>query len=285
MNNVDYKTANLINADFQGIHVNSVGDGEAIVFLHGGPGSEQRFFLPHVLPLSSQFKLVFYDQNGCGKSEPSTDNQYSMMHEVNTLELLRKELKLEKINLFGESWGSMLALLYATTYPERVNKILLTAAIGVTAEGFKTFGKELEKRLSENDQLELSKLENNLESGQSSIDDILAILDRYYIYSEDTLKKKANTSIEQTVNHQIGEDILKNYDIIGKLDTLNNIPIVVAQGSNDILTPSLIRELLVDYIPHSKLIEIKNCGHWTVVEKPDEMNKIANNFFNSSLFN
>src|SRR5690625_747182 len=108
MNNVNNNTVNLINVDFQGLHVNTVGDGEAIVFLHGGPGSEQRFFLPHVLPLSRQFKLVFYDQNGCGRSEPSFDNQYSMMHEVNTLELLRKELKLEKINLYGESWGSML---------------------------------------------------------------------------------------------------------------------------------------------------------------------------------
>jgi len=282
MNNVNNNTVNLINVDFQGLHVNTVGDGEAIVFLHGGPGSEQRFFLPHVLPLSRQFKLVFYDQNGCGRSEPSFDNQYSMMHEVNTLELLRKELKLEKINLYGESWGSMLALLYATTYPERVNKILLTAAIGVTAEGLKTFGKELEKRLPENEQLELSRLEDGLKRGESSIDEVLAILDKYYVYSKDTLKKKANTSIDAMVNHQIGEDILKNYDITSKLDTLNNIPIVVAQGSDDILTPSLIKELLVDYIPHSKLIEIKNCGHWTIVEKPDEMNKVANSFFSSS---
>lgn len=72
-----------------------------------------------------------------------------MMDEVNKLELLRKEFSLEKINLAGESWGSgsMLALLYATTYSERVNKIFLTAAIGVTSKGFKTFGKELEKKV------------------------------------------------------------------------------------------------------------------------------------------
>lgn len=285
MNDVDKNTVNLINADFHGIHVNLVGDGEAIVFLHGGPGSEQSFFLPHVLPLSRQFKLVFYDQNGCGNSEPSIDNQYSMMNEVNTLELLRKELKLEKINLFGESWGSMLALLYATTYPERVNKILLTAAIGVTAEGFKTFGIELEKRISENDQLKLSKLEDGLESGESSINDILSILDKYYVFSEESLKRKANTSIKPIVNQQIGEDIIKNYDITNKLYTLHHIPILVAQGSDDILTPSLIKELLVDYIPHAKLIEIENCGHWTVVEKPVEMNDIANNFFSSGILN
>ena len=285
LKDVDNNTVNLINAEVDGIHVNLVGNGEAIVFLHGGPGSEHGFFLPHVLPLSRQFKLVFYDQNGCGKSEPSIENQYSMMSEVNTLELLRKELKLEKINLFGESWGSMLALLYATTYPERVNKILLTAAIGVTAEGFKTFGIELEKRLSKNDQLNLLKLQEGLETGQSSINDILSILDKYYVSSEDSLKKKANTSIEPAVNQQIGEDIIKNYDLTSRLHLLHSIPIVVAQGSDDIMPPSLIKDLLVNYIPHAKLIEIKNCGHWTVVEKPVEMNKIAKNFFNSDVLN
>lgn len=116
---------NPINIDIQGLHINTIGEGDPIVFLHGGPGSEHRFFLPHILPLSNKFQLVLYDQRGCGKSEPSINNQYSMMDEVNNLELIRKELKLEKINLFGESWGSMLALIYATTYPERVNKILL----------------------------------------------------------------------------------------------------------------------------------------------------------------
>lgn len=276
------KMLNSIPVNFHGLNVNTIGDGEPIVFLHGGPGSEHRFFLPHVLPLFQKYKLVLYDQKGCGNSEPNINNQYSMIDEVDTLELLRQELKLDKINLFGESWGSMLALLYATTYPNRVNKIFLTAAIGVTSEGFKTFGKELEMRLSKNDKLKISKLEDGLKKGESSIDGILAILDKYYVYTKKSLKNKAKTSINPTVNQQIGEDILHNYDITSDLDTLKDIPITVAQGSDDILTPKLIKKLLVNYIPHSKLIEIKNCGHWTVVEKADEINEIAYSFFNTT---
>lgn len=274
---------NLVNKDRQGLHINIVGDGEAIVFLHGGPGSEHRFFLPHVLPLSQKFKLVFYDQRGCGKSEPSINNQYSMEDEVKALELLRKELKLEKINLFGESWGSMLALLYATTYPERVNKILLTAAIGVTAEGFTTFGEELEKRLSEEDKVKLSNLEDSLKRGDSSIEEIFRILDRYYVYSEESLKRKEKTSINTNVNNNIGKDILDNYDLTNRLDEIKNIPILIVQGSHDILTPNLIKKLLLKHIPHAELIEIEKCGHWALVEKTDEINKIADEFFDTNL--
>lgn len=274
----------FVNIEGQKLHVNIIGDGEAIVFLHGGPGSEHRFFLPHVLPLAQKFKLVLYDQRGCGKSEHAKSNTYSMMDEVKTLELLRKELKLEKMNLFGESWGSMLALLYATTYPERVNKILLTAAIGVSAKGYKSFEKELLKKISLKDKINLFKADKKMKKGSGSYEDILNILDPYYVFSVDTLKRKEKSSMNSFVNQLIGEDVKNNYDLGSKVHKLSEIPILVAQGSHDIITPAKIKELLIKQIPHAKLIEIENCGHWTVVEKPDKMNTLAENFFSPNLF-
>ena len=64
---------------------------------------------------------------------------------------------------------------------------------------------------------------------------------------------------------------------------IKNIPILIAQGSHDILTPNLIKKLLLDYIPHAELVEIAECGHWTVLEKPNEMIKITNQFFAKGL--
>ncbi|TAA72674.1 alpha/beta fold hydrolase [Planococcus salinarum] len=271
-----------INPEEHRLNLNTVGKGEKIVFLHGGPGSEHRFFLPHVLPLAQNFKLIFYDQTGCGKSAESIDGKYSMQDEVYTLERLRQELKLEKLNLYGESWGSMLALLYATTYPERVNKIFLTAAIGATAEGFKTFGEELEKSLSNEDKVKLSVLEERVARGSATVNEVFDILDKYYVYSEESLQRKEKTTINTLVNGAISEDILANYNLTNELAKIRHIPIVIVQGVYDILTPELIKELLIKHIPHTKLVEVENCGHWTVIEKPYEMNKIANDFFGSN---
>ncbi|MFD3449721.1 alpha/beta fold hydrolase [Microbacteriaceae bacterium 4G12] len=261
------------------IHVNIIGEGEPIVFLHGGPGSEHRFFLPYMIPLSKNFKLVFYDQRGCGKSDLSENDQYSMKNEVENLEALRIQLGFEKMNLFGESWGSMLALLYATTYPKRVNKILLTAAIGVTSKGLKRFSKELEKKLTEDDKIKLSVLEEKLKIEKSSIYDILHILDPYYVFSQETLKRKEKTKFNSSVNKVIGMDMENNYDVTGDLHKLSNIPILIAQGSHDILTPSIMKELFSEHIPHLQLVEIEECGHWTVVEQPEKMCNVALNFF------
>ncbi|MFD1203678.1 alpha/beta fold hydrolase [Sporosarcina contaminans] len=280
MDHEEKKNTNYINLNNQKVYFNIVGNGEPIVFLHGGPGSQHQFFLPHVLPLSKNYKLIFYDQTGCGQSETEKSGQYSMSMEVEVLELLRKKLCLTKMNLFGESWGSMLALLYATTYPERVNGLFLTAAIGVTAQGYKSFQKELMKRLSLKDKIRLFIF--SFKKVNKDNERVLEVLDPYYVFSKESLQKKKVFKMNKVVKKKIIDDIVKNYDLTDKLFKLDQIPDMVAQGSHDILDPSKIKQLLIDYIPHAILVEINNAGHWTVVEKPQEIISIAKDFFSSS---
>ncbi len=51
----------LIHVNDNNLYVKMLGEGEPIIFLHGGPGSEHRFFLPYMAPLAEKFQLVFYD--------------------------------------------------------------------------------------------------------------------------------------------------------------------------------------------------------------------------------
>jgi proline iminopeptidase len=272
-------TAQYFTWKKQKLFVNTIGEGNPIVFLHGGPGSDHRFFLPHILPLSRKYQLVLYDQRGCGKSQAAHNDHYTMDEEVHTLEELRKHLNLERMNLFGESWGSILALLYATTYPERVNKLFLTATIGIDANGIKAFEKELLKKISIKDKWKLLVMERKMKKGNAAVEDILHILDPYYVFKESAMAKIEKTYLNQTVNHDIGEDISKNYDITAELGKLEKIPIFIAQGSHDILPPHKIKKLLTNFLPQAELHEIEDCGHWTFVEKPDEINRLVETFF------
>jgi len=272
----------LKHKKIKGLYVDVRGQGAPIIFLHGGPGSEHHFFLPHVLPLLDSFQLVFYDQRGCGRSDPSSNNKYSIEDEIDNLESIRKELDLEKINLFGESWGTMLALSYAITYPERVNKIFLTAAIGIKGDNLHMFESELMARLTEDDQKKLEALDKSTHNHEIDASKLFTILDKYYVYSLDTLDKKGESEINMQVNQKLGEDIELNYDLTDKLDAITHIPILVAQGSHDLITPKLIQSLLINYITHAQLEEIENCGHWTVVEKPDIINDLATEFFSEN---
>ncbi|MBA8793751.1 proline iminopeptidase [Friedmanniella endophytica] len=109
-------------------------DGKPAVVLHGGPGSglrpgPRKSFDP------TRYRIVQYDQRGCGRStphasDPATDlGVNTTAHLVADLERLREHLGVDRWLVFGGSWGSTLALTYATRYPERVSELIL---IGVT---------------------------------------------------------------------------------------------------------------------------------------------------------
>lgn len=100
-------------------------DGVPVIFLHGGPGAgaspmHRRFFDPR------HYRVVVLDQRGSGRSMPLGEvrrNTPELL--VADLEALREHLGIEKWLLFGGSWGSTLALLYAQTHPDRCLGIVL----------------------------------------------------------------------------------------------------------------------------------------------------------------
>ncbi|OKL57334.1 hypothetical protein UA08_07456 [Talaromyces atroroseus] len=101
-------------------------DGKPALFLHGGPGgstsqSNTIYFNPSV------YRVVLFDQRGAGRSTPSAEIQENTtQHLIQDIEALRKHLQIAKWHLvFGGSWGSALALLYAQEYPQYVGSLVL----------------------------------------------------------------------------------------------------------------------------------------------------------------
>lgn len=109
------------------LHVEECGNprGIPVVFLHGGPGSgcepwHRRFFDPNV------YRMVLFDQRGCGKSLPRAELEGNTTQAlVADMETLRQHLNIDRWLVFGGSWGSTLALVYAETHPERVLGLIL----------------------------------------------------------------------------------------------------------------------------------------------------------------
>lgn len=106
--------------------------GKPLVVLHGGPGqgcTERMREAYDALP----YRVVLYDQRGCGRStpnaaDPATDMRVNTTaHLVADLELLREHLGVDRWLLRGGSWGCTLALAYALRHPDRVSEIVLSA--------------------------------------------------------------------------------------------------------------------------------------------------------------
>jgi proline-specific peptidase len=107
------------------LYVREFGDGsELIIMLHGGWGAEHSGLLEAVKDLKSQYRFIFYDQRGSLRS-PCPDSLITFKNHIEDLELLRKELKLEKLNIVGHSMGAVLACAYAAQYPQRIKQLTL----------------------------------------------------------------------------------------------------------------------------------------------------------------
>lgn len=107
-------------------------DGEPVIVLHGGPGGAcepalSRFFDP------DRYRVVLFDQRGCGKSTPSVVDDVSAALARNTtadlvadIEKLRAALGITRpAHVFGGSWGSTLAMAYAIAHPTSIASLVL----------------------------------------------------------------------------------------------------------------------------------------------------------------
>ena len=110
----------------------TMGRGEPVLFLHGGPGLPHGYLLPWMEPLAQSHRLVFFDQRGVGRSEKPKDGDYSVAAVARDVEALRQSLRLGKVHLFGFSWGGALALEVAIRYPESLRSLTVAEGFGNT---------------------------------------------------------------------------------------------------------------------------------------------------------
>ena len=72
------------------------------------------------------YRAVLFDQRGCGRSTPAgCTEENTTWHMVEDIETIRRKLGVSKWLVFGGSWGSTLAMAYATTYPQHVAGMVL----------------------------------------------------------------------------------------------------------------------------------------------------------------
>ncbi len=100
-----------------------------ILYIHGGPGGAiSDGTLSMLKPFTEEaFSIYAYDQIGSGRSSRLENiEEYTAARHCSDLEEIVKKLEAEKVILIGQSWGSVLAILFAAKNPDRVAKIVLT---------------------------------------------------------------------------------------------------------------------------------------------------------------
>ena len=121
--------------------------GLPVLFLHGGPGADcqpyhRRFFDPEI------YRIILFDQRGAGKSRPHASLEHNTTSAlVSDIELIRQRLDIESWVVFGGSWGTTLALVYAQSHPKRVLAMILRGVFLCRPQEIRWFYQEGASRL------------------------------------------------------------------------------------------------------------------------------------------
>ena len=116
------------------LYYKTIGAGQPVVIVHGGPLLDHSYFLPSFEQLAQDFQLIFYDQRLSGRSDPNADTSTIRMRVfVEDIEKLRDSLKLGRVHLLGHSWGGLIAMHYAIKHGTNLRSLTLSNSMSASS--------------------------------------------------------------------------------------------------------------------------------------------------------
>lgn len=101
--------------------------GHPVLMMHGIRGYAETF-AGVAQVLQPAYRVIAFDQRGRGESDWDPDRNYYTDTYVSDLAHIVDTLELKKFDLLGHSMGGINAIVYASTYPENVNRLVIEDA-------------------------------------------------------------------------------------------------------------------------------------------------------------
>jgi proline iminopeptidase len=268
----------------------SIGSGEPIVFIAGGPGFSHVYLKSHFYPLSKKFRLIYYDAVGRGRSENANENEYSIDRDVADLEGLREALSIENWTVYGHSYGGVVAQQYALLHQERVNKLILSNTMHsgeMWQHGCDNYYNEIKNQYPESwDDIEQT-VRNNRGSNVPEVPTIsIPTMPLIYFYDISNLKKLKNDSVpwnDDVYYSIVGRDVLSLRNELQNLDFRPHLkklqmPTLVLVGRFDRMALPRYQLQYTDYAPHAEIYIFEKSGHFPFLEESRENIRVIQEF-------
>ncbi len=106
------------------------GEGEPLLLLAGGPANSHLTFHPYFSALADAYRVIYVDYRGRGRSAPVADpREVTFAGDVADIAALIEALDLGPVNLYGFSYGGMVAQAIALDHPALVRRLVLANTV------------------------------------------------------------------------------------------------------------------------------------------------------------
>lgn len=258
-----------------GIRTNylQAGQGDAtVVMIHGsGPGVTSYANWRLVIPaLAENFRVLAPDMVGFGYTERPEGVKYSLDTWANQTVGLMDALGIEKAHLVGNSFGGAIALRIASRHPDRVDRLVLMGSMGVSFPitpgldkvwGYDGTYEDMRRvldvfaysRVLVNDELAQVRYEGSNQPGwQEGFSSMFPAPRQRWVEAMTTPDEEIRKLAHRTL---------------------------IVHGREDQVIPTSTSYRLEELLENADLSIFSHCGHWSMIERTADFNRLVRDFF------
>jgi pimeloyl-ACP methyl ester carboxylesterase len=278
-----------IDVEFDFVDVTAPGSVEpTLIFVHGFALDMGTFYFQRsALTRRGDYRMVFYDQPGHGRSGRLSSGEYSVDDLAHGLKkVIDETTPTGPIVLIGHSMGGMTIMALADHYPDLfVSRVAGVAFISTSAgelsqvnlgmPDFVTrFTRPLLPVLIGSGKLTSGVIDNVRRAST----DLAWLLTRRYGFGSAPASKALVSFVEQMNSRTSTEVVLRylrtvyTHERIAALDELKRTKVLVICGDDDKLTPPSHSAEIVRHLPDARFVGVPQAGHVALLERPDIVN-------------
>jgi len=253
----------------QVLHSKILGSGTPLLILHGYFGMGDNW---SVLgnKFAEYFQVHLIDQRNHGRSFHSDDFDYELL--VEDLHYYIEHNNLKKVSILGHSMGGKVAMLFAVTYPELVDKLIVA---DISPKFYQPHHEHILAALN--------AVNFSIQDSRKRVEDVLKLyieepaiiqfmLKNVYWKTKENLDFRFNLSSLTINNSEVGE-ALPSF-------THFNAPTLFLSGENSDYITEDDYALIEAHFSRATIVTIKNAGHWLHAENPEQFYNEVFSFLN-----
>jgi pimeloyl-ACP methyl ester carboxylesterase len=262
----------IINQNNNSIYYETYGEGFPLLLI-AGLASDSSSWLNIVPELSKYFKVIIFDNRGCGRTA-NFKSPYTIQDMADDCKNLLSGLGIRKAHVLGHSMGGYIAQELALRHPKLVNKLILAGTASISSKRNNSLFQDLAKQLRTNK-------------------DYFAWIRRwtFWLFSKNTFNKpgfidsfvKAAGSYKYPQQASGFEMQVKALTAFNAKNRVNRIKAktLVLEGKEDILIAPPEAKELAKSIPHCKYAILKETAHCLHIENPKDFLKVVFHFLST----
>lgn len=247
-------------------------NGEPIIIIHGGPGLSSHYFQDKLDFLEKKYRVIFFDQRGCGNSESKSDlKNYSFKQLTDDLDVIVNQyVKTKPVILLGHSFGSIVALQYSLDHPQNIDKLILVSTPFIQT----TMQPDL-----------LFKLYRTLPPINDPAATNKWYHERLVDYYNSTLYNP-NSGIKLDIGPTSYAPMMsifkgmQNINLKNRLSGFDKKTLIIYGAADNRVISIGDQFALHKGLSNSTLVKFEHSGHWSFIEEPQKFSQTVTDFLN-----